>query len=73
MEPETPDPKAHEEALDKMKNTYQSLDQRLSINDDDSIPVVVLKISLRLLAVGVMILLSPFLIIGLLVAFMAVI
>lgn len=65
-------PQAHEEALDKMKSTYQSLDQRLAIREGDHIAVVVLKIGLRLLAIGVMILLSPFLLIGLLVAFMAV-
>jgi|AntRauTorckE5430_2_1112549.scaffolds.fasta_scaffold149084_2 hypothetical protein len=75
MEPQPPDsnsPQAHEEALDKMKSTYRTLDQRLAIREEDNIALIILKVGLRLLAVGVMILLSPFLLIGLLVAFMAV-
>ncbi|MEQ8704145.1 MAG: hypothetical protein RIC19_09515 [Phaeodactylibacter sp.] len=70
--PDSEAPRAHEETLDKVKSTYRTLDQRLSINEGDHLAVVVLKIGLRLLALAVMILLSPFLLIGLLVAFMAV-
>lgn len=74
MEPQPPDSnssQAHEEALDKMKSTYRSLDQRLAIGEDDHIALIILKVGLRLLAIGVLILLSPFLLIVLLIAFMA--
>ncbi len=65
------DSKPSKEALDKMKTTYRSLDERLAIQEDDGWLVVLFKIGLRLLGVLILILLSPFLLIGLLFAFLA--
>lgn len=73
MDPQqpNPDPKPSKEAIDKMKTTYRSLDERLAIQEDDGWAMVLFKIGLRVLGIIVLILLSPFLLIGLLFAFLA--
>lgn len=64
-------PEGNKEPLNQMKSAYRTLDQRLSINEEDHPAVVILKIGLRLVAIGFLVLLSPFLLIVLLITFMA--
>lgn len=62
---------AASEAIDKVKSTYQSLDELLEVKEGDRWPVVLLKVGARLLAIGLLILLSPFILLVLLIAFTA--
>lgn len=54
------------------QDTYSSFDKFITIKEGDHTLVVISKIMLRLLGVLIMILLSPFLLIGLFIAFIAV-
>ncbi|MCB0556169.1 MAG: hypothetical protein KDD02_21665 [Phaeodactylibacter sp.] len=58
-------------ALDEARQTYQAVDNFLTIRDTDSTLLMAGKILLRLLGIFIMILLSPFLLIGLTIAFAA--
>lgn len=58
-------------ALDKMKEGYQSLDDFLKIREGESWPLIVLKIGLRVLALIVLIALSPIILLVLIIAFFA--
>jgi hypothetical protein len=58
--------------ISSAQDTYSSFDKYVSINEGDSTLVIIGKIMLRLLGVLVLILLSPFLLIGLFIAFIAV-
>ncbi len=57
--------------LAKSKKSYQSIDKKLALGKEDSLPVLAGKILLRILLIGVMILLSPFLLLGLILALIA--
>lgn len=69
------DPQNEEKMMDKslsqMKDSYRSIDEKLKLQEDDSLFLLAGKIVLRVLLIIVMIALSPFLIIGLIFAFMA--
>ncbi|MCB0588865.1 MAG: hypothetical protein KDD06_26485 [Phaeodactylibacter sp.] len=60
------------DALQGARETYKAFDHFVTIREDDSTLVMAGKLLLRLLGIFIMILLSPFLIIGLFIAFAAV-
>lgn len=59
-------------ALQTARQTYNAFDNFVAIREDDSTLVMAFKLLLRFIGIFVMILLSPFLIIGLFIAFAAV-
>ncbi|MCO6489855.1 MAG: hypothetical protein J5I98_15670 [Phaeodactylibacter sp.] len=59
-------------ALQTARQTYNAFDKFVTIREEDSTLAMAGKLLLRLLGIFAMILLSPFLVIGLLVAFAAV-
>ncbi len=59
-------------ALESARKTYNAFDNFVTIREDDSTLAMAFKLLLRLFGIFVMILLSPFLIIGLFIAFAAV-
>lgn len=61
-----------EKVLEEARESYQSIDRFLTIAEDDSTLVVIGKVILRIIGVFIMILLSPFLLVGLFIAFIAV-
>jgi 1,4-dihydroxy-2-naphthoate octaprenyltransferase len=63
--------KAVDQSISKVKESYQSIDKKLAIKEEDSTLILIGKILLRLLLIVVMVLLSPFLVIGLIFALMA--
>jgi|UPI00059200EC hypothetical protein len=69
------DPQNEEKMMDKslnqMKDSYRSIDEKLKLQEDDSLLLLAGKVVLRVLLIIVMIALSPFLVIGLIFAFMA--
>lgn len=72
---QAPDPQNEEKMMDKslnqMKDSYRSIDEKLKLRDEDSLFLLAGKVLLRILLIIVMIALSPFLVIGLIFAFMA--
>ena len=58
-------------ALDQARQTYESVDNFLSIREDDGVPLMLFKILLRILGIILLILMSPFILLGLFVAFLA--
>ena len=58
-------------ALGQAREAYQSVDEFLSVRDDDSTIVVIGKVLLRILGIIILILLSPFIFVGLFIAFLA--
>ena len=58
--------------MEDARASYQSIDRFLTPAEDDSTLVIIGKVILRLIGIFIMILLSPFLLVGLLIAFMAV-
>ena len=62
----------HDKMLDGASQTYRSFRDYVTIQQDDSTGVMLFKLSLNLLGLVFMILLSPFFIIGLTIAFAAV-
>jgi hypothetical protein len=70
-----PDPQNEEKMMDKslnqMKDSYRSIDEKLKLQENDSLLLLAGKVVLRVLLIIVMIALSPFLVIGLIFAFMA--
>lgn len=69
------DPQDEEKMMDKslnqMKDSYRSIDEKLKLKENDSLLLLAGKVVLRILLIIVMIALSPFLVIGLIFAFMA--
>ena len=65
------DKKAVDQSISKVKKSYQSIHKKLALNKEDSIPMLVGKILLRILLIVITILLSPFLLLGLILAFIA--
>lgn len=63
--------KAVDQSLSKVKASYQSIDKKLALGKEDSLPLLIGKILLRILLIFLMILLSPFLIVGLILALIA--
>jgi hypothetical protein len=61
-----------EKMLEEARESYQSIERFLTIAEDDSTLVVIGKVILRIIGIFVMILLSPFLLVGLFIAFIAV-
>lgn len=59
-------------ALESARKTYNAYDNFVTIREGDSTLAMAFKLLLRLFGIFVMILLSPFLIIGLFIAFAAV-
>lgn len=60
-----------DKSLSQMKDSYRSIDEKLKLQEDDSLFLLAGKVVLRVLLIIVMIALSPFLVIGLIFAFMA--
>jgi hypothetical protein len=58
-------------SLGKAREGYQSINEKLALEKEDSVPVLVGKVILRILLIIVMIALSPFLLIGLILAMIA--
>ncbi|NBC08818.1 MAG: hypothetical protein GVY26_16630 [Bacteroidetes bacterium] len=63
--------KVMDKSLGQMKEGYQSIDEKLKLQEGDSVFLLVGKVILRILLIIVMIALSPFLLIGLIFAMMA--
>ena len=72
---QAPDPQDEGKMMDKsigqMKDSYRTVDEKLKLRKEDPLYLLVGKVLLRILLIIVMIALSPFLIIGLIFAFMA--
>ena len=72
---QSPDPQDKEKMMDKsigqVKDSYRTVDEKLKLRKEDPLYLLVGKVLLRILLIIVMIALSPFLIIGLIFAFMA--
>ena len=72
---QAPDPQNEEKMMDKslnqMKDSYRSIDEKLKLQENDALLLLAGKVVLRVLLIIVMIALSPFLVIGLIFAFMA--
>ena len=66
------DPSPQKKLLENARESYSQFDRFLTVQEDDSRLVAAGKITLRILGIIVMILLSPFLLIGLFIAFIAV-
>lgn len=68
-----PEDKKHtvDQSISKVKESYQSIDQKLAFKEEDSMLILAGKILLRLLLIFLMVLLSPFLVAGLIFALMA--
>lgn len=62
----------HDKMLDGASQTYRSFRDYVTIQQDDSMGLMLFKLSLNLLGLLFMIILSPFFIIGLSIAFAAV-
>lgn len=60
-----------DKSLNQMKDSYRSIDEKLKLRDEDSFFLLAGKVLLRVLLIIVMIALSPFLVIGLIFAFIA--
>ncbi len=68
----SPDKKsAMDKSLGQVRAGYQSIDEKLRLKKDDGLPLLIGKVLLRILLIVAFILLSPFLLIGLIVAFIA--
>lgn len=73
MENEDPDkkPKASDKMMDKAADTLTWWNKAASINADDKIWAVVLKVLIRIVGIVLLLILSPFVILGIMLAFMA--
>jgi len=60
------------EIMDSARQSYSSFENFVTPKEEDSTLVIIGKVILRLIGILVIILLSPFLLVGLLIAFMAV-
>lgn len=58
--------------MDSARQSYSSFEDFVTPKEGDSALIIIGKVLLRLLGILVLILLSPFLLVGLLIAFMAV-
>lgn len=58
--------------MDGARDSYRSVEAFLEHKEDDSMLVIIGKILLRIIGIFIMILLSPFLLVGLFIAFIAV-
>lgn len=58
-------------SINKVKDNYKSIDKKLKIDKEDSLPVLIAKILGRILLVILLIILSPFLVVGLILAMAA--
>ena len=58
-------------SINKVKDSYKSIDKKLALSKEDGMPVLIAKILGRILLVIVLIILSPFLVIGLILALAA--
>jgi hypothetical protein len=68
--PQSEDPKA--KLMNDARESYQRFEDIVTIREGDSALVKIGKVSLRILGITIMIILSPFLLIGLAIAFVAV-
>jgi hypothetical protein len=67
-----PNDNAGVKLVGKANEAYRKWDESLALRKEDSLPILIGKVSLRFLGVILMIILSPFLVIGLMIAFAAV-
>ena len=70
-QPDSEGKKVVDKSLGKAREGYQSINEKLALGKDDSVPVLIGKVILRILLIIVMILLSPFLLVGLILAMIA--
>lgn len=72
---QAPDPQDEGKMMDKsigqMKDSYRTIDEKLKLRGEDPLYLLIGKVLLRILLIIVMIALSPFLVIGLIFAFLA--
>ena len=67
------DKKAADVLIDKATESFKWWNNLATLNKEDSILITIFKISIRIVGIIIMIAISPFALIGLIVAFMAVI
>ncbi len=67
------DKKAADVLIDKATESFKWWNNLATLNKEDSILMTIFKISIRIVGIIIMIAISPFALIGLIVAFMAVI
>lgn len=76
MQENHPENNAHSEQdhdlLENSRKAYRRFEDYVRFTDDDPLWMLTYKIALRFLGIAVMIVLSPFLLIGLTIAFLAV-
>lgn len=70
-QPDSEGKKVVDKSLGKAREGYQSINEKLALGKEDSVPVLIGKVILRILLIIVMILLSPFLLVGLILAMIA--
>jgi hypothetical protein len=70
-EPSPEKKKVMDKSLGQMREGYQSIDEKLRLDKEDSLLLLIGKVLLRILLIIVVILLSPFLLIGLIFALIA--
>ncbi len=65
--------KVSDQMLDKGLETFKWWNNLATLNKEDSIPISLFKLSIRIVGIVIMIAISPIAIIALIIAFMAVI
>lgn len=70
-EPSPEKKKVMDKSLGQMREGYQSINEKLRLDKEDSLLLLIGKVLLRILLIIVVILLSPFLLIGLIFALIA--
>lgn len=66
------DPDAVDQVMNKTRSAYRSFSDYVAFRDDDPTWMLAYKLMLRFMGIVFMIILSPFLIVGLTLAFIAV-
>ena len=69
---DTPVENGEDSLLGKSRGAYRSFEDYVRFTDNDPLWMLAYKLTLRFIGIGIMILLSPFLLIGLTIAFLAV-
>ena len=69
---DSPSENISNDLLEKSRGAYRSFEDYVRFTDNDPIWMLAYKLTLRFIGIGIMILLSPFLLIGLTIAFLAV-
>jgi len=70
-EPSPEKKNAMDKPLGQMREGYHSIDEKLRLKKGDSVPLLIGKVLLRIFLIIAFILLSPFLLVGLILALIA--